>query len=52
MYHYRYIPCGHGYLLPTNLVGLHVLFDLLIAIAYFSFSLMLLYFVRQPTDVL
>ncbi len=51
MPHYQYIPHGHCYLWQTNLVGLHVLSDALIAIAYFSIPLMLVYFVHKRTDV-
>mgnify|MGYP002777021756 CR=1 FL=1 len=45
-----YIPHGHCYLWQTGLVGLHVLSDSLIAIAYYSIPLTLLYFVRQRQD--
>ena len=41
----QYIPHGHCYLWQTPLVGLHLVSDLLIAIAYFSIPIMLLYFV-------
>ena len=51
MYHFPYIPYEHCYLWQTNLVGLHVLSDALIAIAYFSIPLMLAYFARQRTDI-
>ena len=46
-----YIPHGHCYLWQTPLVGLHLVSDLLIALAYYSIPLMLLYFVRQRRDV-
>lgn len=46
-----YMPHGHCYLWQTNLVGLHVLSDLLIAIAYFSIPLILLYFVSKRHDL-
>lgn len=39
-----YIPHGHCYLWQTPLVFLHVASDLLIAIAYFSISILLFYF--------
>jgi len=42
-----YIPHGHCYLWQTPLVGLHVTADALIAIAYYSIPLILIYFVRQ-----
>ncbi|WP_299410674.1 ATP-binding protein [Acaryochloris sp. IP29b_bin.148] len=47
----QYIPHGHCYLWQTPLVGLHVVSDLLIAIAYFSIPLMLVYFVSKRSDV-
>jgi len=46
-----YIPHGHCYLWQTNLVGLHVIADGLIALAYFSIPAMLLYFVSKRADV-
>lgn len=46
-----YVPHGHCYLWQTPLVGLHVLSDGLIAIAYFSIPALLIYFVRQRQDV-
>ncbi|MGF1479695.1 MAG: PAS domain S-box protein [Cyanophyceae cyanobacterium] len=46
-----YIPHGHCYLWQTPLVGLHLLSDLLTALAYYSIPAMLLYFVRQRRDV-
>ena len=46
-----YIPHGHCYLWQTPLVGLHLVSDLLIALAYYSIPLMLVYFVRQRQDV-
>lgn len=45
-----YIPHGHCYLWQTPLVSLHVVSDLLIAIAYFSIPTMLVYFVRKRQD--
>ena len=45
-----FIPHGHCYLWQTNLVGLHVLADGLIALAYFSIPVMLFYFVRNRKD--
>ncbi|MFB2983105.1 GAF domain-containing protein [Microseira sp. BLCC-F43] len=47
----QYIPHGHCYLWQTPLVGLHVVSDLLIAIAYFSIPVMLVYFVHKRSDV-
>ncbi len=50
--HYlAYIPHGHCYLWQTPLVSLHVISDFLIAIAYFSIPLLLLYFVFKRSDV-
>ncbi|MEG3436336.1 PAS domain-containing protein [Pannus brasiliensis CCIBt3594] len=46
-----FIPHGHCYLWRTELVGLHLIADGLIALAYFSIPLLLLYFVRQRKDV-
>lgn len=47
----QYMPHGHCYLWQTPLVGLHVISDLLIAVAYFSIPVMLLYFVSKRSDV-
>lgn len=47
----QYMPHGHCYLWQTSLVGLHVISDLLIAVAYFSIPVMLLYFVSKRSDV-
>lgn len=46
----RYIPHGHCYLWQTPLVSLHVVSNVLIAIAYFSIPAILVYFVRQRND--
>lgn len=46
-----YIPHGHCYLWQTPLVLLHLVSDLLIAIAYFSIPIMLLYFLFKRGDV-
>ncbi|WP_333437868.1 PAS domain S-box protein [Microcoleus sp. D2_18a_D3] len=46
-----FIPHGHCYLWQTNLVGLHILSDGLIALAYYSIPIMLIYFVRQRQDI-
>jgi len=46
-----YIPHGHCYLWQTGLVELHILSDSLIAIAYYSIPLTLLYFVRKRQDL-
>ena len=47
----QYIPHGHCYLWQTGLVWLHALSDVLIALSYYSIPLLLVYFVRQRTDV-
>ncbi len=46
-----YIPHGHCYLWQTPLVSLHVVSDALIAIAYFSIPIMLIYFVSKRSDI-
>ncbi len=45
-----YIPHGHCYLWQTPLVTLHVVSNLLIALAYFSIPVTLAYFVRRRQD--
>lgn len=47
----QFIPHGHCYLWKPELVGLHLLGDALIAIAYYSIPIMLVYFVGQRRDV-
>lgn len=47
----QYIPHGHCYLWQTPLVWLHIVSDFLIAIAYFSIPIMLIYFVFKRSDV-
>src|SRR5919202_692856 len=42
-----FMPHGMWYLWQPKLVGLHLTSDLLIALAYYSIGLMLVYFVRQ-----
>ena len=46
-----YMPHGHCYLWQTPLVSLHLVSDALIAIAYFSIPIMLIYFVSKRSDV-
>ena len=46
-----YIPHGQCYLWQTPLVGLYVISDALIAIAYFSIPAMLIYFVKKRGDM-
>lgn len=47
----QFIPHGHCYLWQPELVGLHMVSDLLIAAAYYSITAFLLYFVRQRHNV-
>ena len=47
----QYMPHGHCYLWQTPLVWLHVTGDFLIAIAYFSIPMMLIYFIFKRRDV-
>ena len=51
LYPLAYIPHGHCYLWQTPLVGLHLVSDALIALAYFSIPAMLIYFVRKRGDI-
>jgi signal transduction histidine kinase/DNA-binding response OmpR family regulator len=46
----EFIPHGHCYLWLTNLVWLHVSADGLIALAYFSIPIMLIYFINKRSD--
>lgn len=48
---HSYIPHGHCYLWQTPLVGLHLVSDALIATAYFSIPVMLIYFIRKRSDL-
>ncbi len=48
----NYIPHGHCYLWQKPLVTLHLVSDALIAIAYFSIPVMLIYFVNRRSDIL
>lgn len=45
-----FIPHGHCYLWKTGLVWLHIISDSLIALAYFSIPIALVYFVRKRED--
>jgi PAS domain S-box-containing protein len=47
----RFIPHGHCYLWQPELVSLHVVSDFLIALAYYSIPVMLVYFVHKRPDV-
>jgi PAS domain-containing protein len=46
-----FIPHGHCYLWKPELVGLHIVSDSLIALAYYSIPITLVYFVRKRHDV-
>ena len=46
-----YMPHGHCYLWQTPLVWFHVVGDGLIALAYFSISIALIYFIRNREDI-
>ncbi|MEH2094591.1 hypothetical protein [Nostoc sp.] len=46
----QFIPHGHCYLWKPGLVGLHIVSDSLIALAYYSIPIALLYFVRKRQD--
>lgn len=46
-----FIPHGHCYLWKPSLVWLHVMSDALIAIAYYSIPITLVYFVRKRVDL-
>ncbi|MEG5000774.1 sensor histidine kinase [Microcoleus sp. B4-D4] len=46
-----FIPHGHCYLWQTKLVWLHVASDSIIAIAYFSIPITLIYFISQRKDL-
>ena len=47
----QYIPHGHCYLWQSPLVWLHIVSDLMIAIAYYSIPVMLIYFIYKRNDV-
>ncbi|MBC7973288.1 MAG: histidine kinase, partial [Verrucomicrobia bacterium] len=47
----HYMPHGQCYLWQTPLIGLHVVSDALIAIAYFSIPAMLIYFIQRRKDI-
>ncbi|MBD2043690.1 PAS domain S-box protein [Microcoleus sp. FACHB-672] len=46
-----FLPQGHCYLWKPGLVGLHIASDLIIALAYYSIPITLLYFVRKRQDL-
>ncbi|MGC9524799.1 MAG: PAS domain S-box protein [Limnospira sp.] len=47
----NYIPHGHCYLWQPDLVGLHLLSDSLIALAYYSIPVILAYFAHKRQDL-
>lgn len=47
----NYIPHGHYYLWQTPLIWLHVFSNKMIAAAYYSIPIMLVYFVQRRQDV-
>ncbi|MFT5591635.1 MAG: hypothetical protein ACI9ZF_003839, partial [Bradyrhizobium sp.] len=47
----NFMPHGHCYLWEPALLWLHVLSDSLIALAYFSIPVTLLFFVRKRRDL-
>lgn len=47
----QYMPHGHCYLWQAPLVWLHIISDLLIALAYFSIPTLLIYFICKRRDV-
>ncbi len=47
----NFIPHGHCYFWQPELVWLHLLSDLLIALAYFSIPISLVYFIQKREDV-
>lgn len=47
----NFIPHGHCYLWKPELVSLHVISDVIIALSYYSIPLTLVYFVRKRQDV-
>jgi PAS domain S-box-containing protein len=46
-----FMPHGYCYLWNTRLVGLHLVSDSLIALAYFSIPITLIYFIRKRRDL-
>ncbi|MBD2071385.1 response regulator [Leptolyngbya sp. FACHB-671] len=51
MFTENFIPHGHCYLWKPDLVGLHIVSDALIAIAYYSIPLTLIYLVQKRRDI-
>ncbi|MCC3466680.1 MAG: PAS domain S-box protein [Microcoleus sp. PH2017_06_SFM_O_A] len=47
----NYIPHGHCYLWQRELVALHIVSDSIIALAYYSIPLSLIYFISQRKDL-
>lgn len=51
LYSENFIPHGHCYLWRTPLIGLHLITDCLIALAYYSIPIVLVYLVRKRRDL-
>ncbi|TWH53539.1 sensor histidine kinase [Dulcicalothrix desertica] len=47
----NFIPHGHCYLWKPELVSLHMLSDVLIALSYYSIPITLVYFIRKRKDI-
>lgn len=47
----NFIPHGHCYLWNPELVSLHILSDVLIALSYYSIPITLVYFIRKRKDI-
>ncbi len=47
----QFISHGHCYLWQSNLVGLHLISDLIIVLSYYSIPIALLYFVGKRKDL-
>ncbi len=47
----NFIPHGHCYLWKPELVSLHILSDVLIALSYYSIPITLVYFIRKRKDI-
>lgn len=51
LFYQKFINQGSYYLLQPQLIGLHILSDLLIALTYYSILLFIVFFVRSRADV-
>ncbi|MDZ8190045.1 MAG: PAS domain S-box protein [Nostoc sp. ChiSLP02] len=50
-YSNNFVPHGHCYLWKTELVWLHIISDVTIALAYYSIPLLLIYFISKRKDL-